>query len=626
MAQKKKQIYKSFQPGLFLYTPTYDQLFEKGSVERVIVNFIDSLDMRPYEEKYEGGGTSSYHPSVMLKIILIAYARNEFGCRRIERVARHDMCCQYICNGQTPSYSTINRFRSNILGEEGVKNIFGSLLERLSKEGLISFEECFTDGTTLEARASRKKIVWQQSERRYAAMNKRHIEDIVAQALKQQEQDTEEEERECPGRGHSGHDGRSGHNKLRPAKEEGSNPRTGTPAEGCEGTDCDSPKGKGMPEPKSCADSSKETKKGKRGFDSHITLERLGEIEKMIKNGEIELSASKLEELKGAIAKALDHRAKDLLCGERSGTALTDTDTVAMHPKDDTRRTGPCLPMYNLMVTTESQYFLAYGLYGRTNDMSTFPLYLGELPDRFKGCTMVADAGFGSYENYKLAERYGLRAVFKYSSYDSESKPTFRPNPYDAAYMPTDIDGYLICPGGRLTRTRTVQTSRNGITITRVHFKGESCPRCPYKDKCIKNKDGLYRTCEVNLEWKDKLKPAVKELLDNNAKLLKQRTKDVEPKFSHLRYDNLYSRLRHFGRSKCMMDIGIMLITLNLKKYASQAREYLASGQPSGNGRPYCGLSGAFLSMKLYFEEKIRKYNFSMILIPHRRSGPESYF
>ena len=558
MKANRKQVFKDHQAGLFMYTPGFDELFETGSVERVIYNFVDTLRIKDYEDKYAGGGTSAYHPSIMLKIILMAYTNNIFGCRGIERFARHDMCCHYICNSHIPSYSSITRFRSNILGEDGIKDLFGQLLEILSREGHITFEECYTDGTTIEARSSRKRIIWQQSERRFGAANKKHIEDIVEQALAQQHED----ERDIDGKtgGDGGENSQEKSDKGSEAVTEGETSKEDKSA---------------IPEENSG------TRKEKRGFDSHISSERLSEIQEMILSGRLKLKGSKLKELLEVIEKAKRHRANDILCGDRSGTAITDPDSVAMHPKDDTRRTGPCLPMYNLIVTTENQYFLHFGLYGRTSDISAFPSYLEELPEIFENTTMVADAGFGSYENYILAKQRHITPVLKYSLYDTESKPNYKPDPFDAGCMDVNSDGTLACPGGRMVPLRATTLSRNGINTTRTIFRGESCPDCQFRKQCIKNhEEKQYRTCEVNLLWKDKVKPELKELLDNNRELLKRRATDVEPKFSHLRYDNRYARLRHFGRSRCMVDIGLMLLALNLKKYATMASKPL-----KGEGR-----------------------------------------
>jgi transposase len=38
---------------------------------RVVSQVIDSIDLDPLLKKYKGGGTSGYHPRLMMKILVI---------------------------------------------------------------------------------------------------------------------------------------------------------------------------------------------------------------------------------------------------------------------------------------------------------------------------------------------------------------------------------------------------------------------------------------------------------------------------------------------------------------------------------------------------------------------------
>ncbi|PNZ24689.1 IS5/IS1182 family transposase, partial [Staphylococcus rostri] len=58
-------------------------------------------------------GPSSYHPKMMLKIILYGYAHSVFSGRRIEFLLKDSCRMMWLAQGQTPSYRTINRFRVN---------------------------------------------------------------------------------------------------------------------------------------------------------------------------------------------------------------------------------------------------------------------------------------------------------------------------------------------------------------------------------------------------------------------------------------------------------------------------------------------------------------------------------
>ena len=168
---------------MFIPVPGYDELFPRLSVQRVINNFVDGLDLRDVEATYKEGGAPPYHPSVLLKVVLYAYARNIYGCRPIADLCRLDAVCQWFTNYEAPSFSTINRFRSVHLGDERTVSLFTRLVETLVSEGMVSFEECtYVDGTTVESRASRTKLVWAQTQRRYAEQNTAKIKAIVENA------------------------------------------------------------------------------------------------------------------------------------------------------------------------------------------------------------------------------------------------------------------------------------------------------------------------------------------------------------------------------------------------------------------------------------------------------------
>ena len=63
---------------------TVDSLIPEKHVVRVINSTIDKMDLEPLFAKYPGGGQSSFHPIMMTKLLVYAYADKIFSCRRIE--------------------------------------------------------------------------------------------------------------------------------------------------------------------------------------------------------------------------------------------------------------------------------------------------------------------------------------------------------------------------------------------------------------------------------------------------------------------------------------------------------------------------------------------------------------
>lgn len=543
------------QRPMFIILPQYDELFPKGSVQRVIDNFVNKIDLSDVEATYQEGGAPPYHPSVLLKVVLYAYTRNIYGCRPISDLCRQDMVCQWYTCFEAPSFSTINRFRSEHMGLERTVSVFSDLVRILVADGLVCFEECtYTDGSTMESRASRTQLVWAQTCRRYAEGNAARIEELVAEARQQQEADA--------------------------ASEAAASDAGETDAHGG-GTEAVSA---GTPEATAeTADTETKGGKKKRGREVHMSAERVEEIRREMRSGNLGLSDSKREELEDRLDRADRYRREDDLCGDRSGTAVTDPDSVAMHPKDDVRRTGPCLPMYNMQMMTQNQFILWAGLYGRTTDVSVFGPFMQSVPGWMVPLKMAADAGYGSTENYLLAESLGTEPFFKYPLYDKECGERFKPSPYVSEYMPVLPDGSLQCPGGVMEKAWERTEEKNGVSVTTVCWRTERCAQCPHRQECHGKNPRDSREVRRKKEWAE-IKPAVKARLDSDEGrlLLRNRSKDVEPTFAHTKWAGDYGRFRHFGVGKCTMDLFIRVIAHNLKKYAAAIAK--SAGKTPGDG------------------------------------------
>ena len=128
------------QPNL-IPVPPYEKLFTEHSVQRVVDEFVNSLDLSEVETTYKPGGAPPYHPNVLLKVILYAYANNIFSARSIAELCLSDMACGWFCSFHRLSPNTINRFRTQHIGEERLVALFAQLVERLLTEEAVRFKK-----------------------------------------------------------------------------------------------------------------------------------------------------------------------------------------------------------------------------------------------------------------------------------------------------------------------------------------------------------------------------------------------------------------------------------------------------------------------------------------------------
>ena len=139
--------FKSYNQGQIELFPA--RLDEKISVEspvRLLNGIVDRLDLRALISTYEAGGTTPYDPRMLLKVVFYAYMNNIYSCRKIERLLQENVHYMWLSGKQYPSFSTINRFRSEHL-KECVNNLFVQVITILVDLGQLSLEVQYIDGT-----------------------------------------------------------------------------------------------------------------------------------------------------------------------------------------------------------------------------------------------------------------------------------------------------------------------------------------------------------------------------------------------------------------------------------------------------------------------------------------------
>jgi transposase len=173
-----KKVFKSHQFGqIVLLPPSLDELIDKNHPVRIVSQIIDQIDITLMEKQYKGGGTSSYHPRILLKILVYAYLDNVYSSRRIEACLKENIHYMWISGMRTPDHNTINRFRGERL--KGVlKQIFGRVVELLVAEGLVNLKEVYIDGTKIESKANRYTFVWGKAIKTNKERIKKQLEEL----------------------------------------------------------------------------------------------------------------------------------------------------------------------------------------------------------------------------------------------------------------------------------------------------------------------------------------------------------------------------------------------------------------------------------------------------------------
>lgn len=165
----KRQIFKAYtQAQPMLLPPRLEELIPEGHLVRVVNEMIEELDLEPLARQYKGGGTSAYHPKMMLKVMIYAYTQRTFSSRQIAKALRENINYLWLSDMNQPDHRTINRFRGEIM-KSVVEEIFYGVIEQLLDRGYIDLERYFVDGTKIEANANKYSFVWRKSTQNYKA-------------------------------------------------------------------------------------------------------------------------------------------------------------------------------------------------------------------------------------------------------------------------------------------------------------------------------------------------------------------------------------------------------------------------------------------------------------------------
>ena len=160
---KQKVVFKDYSSNqILLLPPNLEELIEANHPVRVVNKVIDSINIDALIAGYSGGGTSCYHPRMLLKVLVYGYLCNVYSSRKLESCTKENIHFMWLSGMQQPDHNTINRFRSDRL-KDVLKNIFAQTVHLLSKAGHLSLKEVYTDGTKIEANANRYSFVWGKS-------------------------------------------------------------------------------------------------------------------------------------------------------------------------------------------------------------------------------------------------------------------------------------------------------------------------------------------------------------------------------------------------------------------------------------------------------------------------------
>lgn len=550
---KKKSsppVFKEYTQGQFVLLPTdLEAQIPSHHLVRVVSTTIEKMDLSCLLAQYKGGGTSSYHPKMLLKVLVYAYTQQLYSSRKIAKALRENIYFMWLSGNQQPDFRTLNRFRSAVV-KDVIEAIFTAVLELLIEEGYVKLENYFLDGTKIEANANKYSWVWAKSTRRYKQKLQEKVKGLIHEIEKVNEaenaaygeRDLEELGPEEPL-----------DSWILEQKIQELNRRLKAQAE----QPPEPPAQDVQPEPPAPKDKPPKPQK-KRGRRGKSKLEKAQEVLKKLETD--------------CLPRQKKYEDQERKLSGRNSYSKTDVDATFMRMKDDHLRNGQLKPGYNLQMGTEGQFVVGFSVHQRPGDPGCLVTHLqgvkeqlGRLPRK-----VIADSAYGSEENYAYLQQEQVGNYLKYNTFGKEQRARYKPNPFAADQMEYDPEkDELICPAGkRLTyQYSSHPKTENGYRAERRCYEAEDCSGCPMKERCTKAQGN--RKVYLGFQLKAWRQQARENLTSEEGKKLRSlRGVEVESVFGRLKEDWGFHRFLLRGIEKVKTEFGLLCIAQNMAKLA----------------------------------------------------------
>jgi len=524
----KKQQYtnNNFKPKQLKLPLEIERIIEISDPVYSFSEIVDCIDLTSYfAEKGCKMGRPRYSYTKLLKVILFSFMENGYvSLRNIEKSCKTDIRYMWLLDDmKAPTFVTIGNFIRDCLTTK-IEDIFVAINKVIFEKENVDLTHTYIDGTKIEANANKYTWVWKKS----CITNRDKTFGKVTELIEK----INSEDLACIG--------------VKIEK------RTEYAIEYLEDVLHKYKELLNIDESKfvhGC---------GKRKTNYQRNFEALSEYKEKLIN----------------YAKHIE------ICGEKRGSySKTDKDATFMRIKRDYMGNDQLLPSYNMQVAVCDEYIATVDVKQYASDMDCFIPLMEKFNEQYGNYPKypVADAGYGSFNNYIFCEQHGMEKFMKFTMFEKETKDSkYRDNPYRAVNFKQDKNGNLLCPNNKKFHFKFEQHVKgNNYGRTEEVYECESCEGCPHKkDCCPKAKNN--RTIRLNQELTSMHEEVLKNLSSiHGALLCMNRSIQAEGTYGVIKWDKSYKRLRRRGIESVFLEFILICCGFNLYKYHNKQSRIL---------------------------------------------------
>ena len=477
---------------------------------------MDCIDLRKYlAVKESRTGRKRYNSEILLKVILFAFMEHGYASvREIEKLCKTDIRFMWLLQDvPAPSHMTIDNFMNEtLLGN--IEDIFNEINTYIFSKEKVDTEHIYIDGTKIVANANKNSYIWKKS----CIKNRNKTFEKITCILNEINESIA-----CMGV-KFGIRTEYAIEYMEQITEQYTqlfnlNPKTLV-----------------------------------RGRGHHKTVEQRN-YDKLVEYTE----------------KLKKYAERICICGEdRNSYSKSDNDATFMRMKKDYMGNDQLLPGYNIQLGVCDEYIAVFDVKQYASDMDCFQPLMEKFNVTYKKYPKypVADAGYGSFNNYLYCEEHGMEKYMKFTMFKKETEDKkYREDPYRAVNFPINEKGNPVCPNGKeFTYLYNRPVRENKYGRTEELYQCEDCSNCSHKDKCCK--------CEGNrvIRLNEELTSFHREVLGNlncihGALLRMNRSIQVEGAFGTIKWNKAYQRIRRRGLKSVILEISMISCGFNLHKY-----------------------------------------------------------
>ena len=459
-------------------------------------------------------GRIRYNPVKMLKTVLFGFMNKGYiSLRELEESCRVNVRFMYLMDRETPSYRTFSYFINDVM-KDSIEEIFNDVNKEIFNRHKVDLNHLYIDGSKFEANANKYTWVWKKAteKSRYRLFEKITL--LISEINKD-------------------------------LQWSGMKIDTNT---------------------EYVPDSLREITK------------RFAEVWKLDVEAFVSgrghrksIQQRQYEKLNEYTTKLEEYILKINICGDgRNSYSKTDHSATFMRIKTDYMGNDQLLPAYNIQVGVADEYIAVVDVNQYRSDMDCFIPLMNKFYETYGYFPKypVADAGYGSFNNYIFCELNGMEKYMKFPMYKKETTDEkYRNDPFRAVNFSINADGKMLCPNGKqfnFMYRKPVKGNQYGRQ--EEVYQCEDCSGCPYASKCKKTDNN--RTVRINEE----LTSMHREVIDNlesiqGALLRMNRSIQAEGTFGIIKNDRWYKRIVRRGIESVKLEVLLVSIGHNLYKY-----------------------------------------------------------